>query len=63
MRHVGGWGDSRFVLFALAVGGQGGFAWLLLAVTPSTAIYPTGLLASVLSHPRPVIALDVVSSF
>lgn len=61
MRHVGGWGGFRYVLFVLAVGGQGGSVWLLLAVTPSTAIYPTGPLASVLSHPGLVIALDVIS--
>ena len=47
---------------ALAVEGLKGCACHLLVAMPSIATFPTGLLASVLSLPRPVIALDAISN-
>ena len=57
----GDWVASRYVHFALAVEVLEVFACLLLVAMPSIATFPTGHLVSVLSLPRPVIALDAIS--
>ena len=45
-----------------AVEGLRASACLLLVAMLSIATYPTDHLASVLSHPRPAIALDAISN-
>ena len=52
----------RYVQCALAVEVLKGFACHLLVAMPSIATFQTGLLVSVLSLPRPVIASDAISS-
>lgn len=61
-RRGGSWGASRYVHYALAVVEPKGCACHLLVAMPSIATFPIGLLASVLSLQRPVIALDAISS-
>jgi hypothetical protein len=61
MRAGGGWGASRYVHCALAVVGPKASACHLLVAMPSIATFPIDLSASVLSLPRPVIALDAIS--
>lgn len=60
MRAEGSLEASRYVLCALAVVELKGFAWPLPVAMPSIATFQTDPLASVHSHPRPVIALDAI---
>lgn len=62
MRLEGDWGAFRFVHCVLAVEEPKVFACLLLVAMQSIATFPTGPLVSVLSRPRPVIALDAITN-
>lgn len=61
MRAEESWEVSRYVRSVLAVEEQNELAWHHRVAMQSIATFPTGLLVSALSPPRPVIALDATS--
>lgn len=63
MKAEESWGVSRYVLFVHAVVELKVLAYLLLVAMLSIATFQTDPLVSVLSLPKPVIALDAISSF